>query len=265
MSPVENLWFHTLDRRFTLQATLTARTGFRVGRGREYTAADTDLPLLKLHDQRVLIPGSTWKGILRNGAERLLRGIDPELACDPFNNPCITALDKDEQLALEKVDRSQRAAWLRNRNAGKICHACATFGAPGLASRVRTADCLLEAGTPTRIRDGVAMDRDLNRASDGMKFDYEVIEPGATFSLTLQLENADDWQVGLLLAMFEDLNEGHLRLGGFGTRGLGWLTVSGLTVTERTLEDILRRRSGMVLRDAQLARFDDALSTLWKS
>ena len=259
------LFFDRLTNRYLLRAELVARTGFRVGRGRDFTSALTDLPQLDLKDEkgnrRVLVPGSTWKGILRSGAERLLRAIEPRGACDPFHDPCVPELTSKQKKELVALTRLEQVMEARRRVQEHVCLACATFGAPGLASHVRTADCVLDASID--VRDGVAMDRDRGRASDRLKYDFEVVEPGTPVHLEVHLENATPWQVGLVLAMVDDLDAGFVRVGGFGSRGLGWLEVRSREVQEQSLADVVARRPGQIHRgDDALAPFVQALDRI---
>ncbi|MCK6505018.1 CRISPR-associated RAMP protein Csx7 [Myxococcota bacterium] len=261
----ELLFFDTLKNRYLIRADLKARTAFRIGRGKEFTAALTDLPQLMASDddqggRRVLVPGSSWKGLFRSSAERLLRALGSQGACDPFHDPCLKPLGDEEKKQAEKLRAREQVQRARERLRDDICLACATFGAPGLASHVKTADCVLDASL--QVRDGVAMDRDLGRASDRLKYDFEVVEPGANLALEIHLENATDWQVGLLLAMVEDLDAGFARVGGFGSRGLGWLGLNTLTVTRQSLADIVGRRPGTAISGDDLEPFHAALAEL---
>lgn len=260
----ELLFFDRLKNRYHIHAELTARTAFRIGRGKEFTAALTDLPQLMASDdqggRRVLVPGSSWKGLLRSNAERLLRALGPQGACDPFHDPCLKPLREEDKKQVEKLRAREQIERARVRLRDDICLACATFGAPGLASHVKTADCVLDASL--QVRDGVAMDRDLGRASDRLKYDFEVVEAGATLAMEIHLENATDWQVGLLLAMIDDLDTGFARVGGFGSRGLGWLGVRALTVTRQSLAEIVGRRPGTAFVGDDLEPFHTALAEL---
>lgn len=248
MSAPGLLFFDRLHNRYRVEATFVARTGLRVGAGRSDELGGTDLPLLRVGrgpDARLVVPGSTWKGVVRSASEAILRSATPPgadwrvLACDPFGVKPKTPGDPDRgrclgdfaageglKTAEEKV-QAERAFV-----AAGICRACALFGAEGLASHVRFADSVFDAST--RIRDGVGLNRDLGKAQDGIKYDYEIVEPSARIPLVLDVDNASPWQVGLLLAVIAEIGRGGLRVGGAGSRGLGWLElVEGPSVTRR--------------------------------
>ncbi|MBM4319215.1 MAG: hypothetical protein FJ125_04465, partial [Deltaproteobacteria bacterium] len=129
-----------------------------------------------------------------------------------------------------------------------VCLACATFGGPGLASHFRFQDAVAAPGHAVRQRDGVAIDRDLGRVAGSRKYDFEVIEAGARFPFVVVMENPRDWQIGLLLSALDLLDDGLIRVGGFGSRGLGLVRLAGEPrLVRRSLEDILDGREGTLL------------------
>lgn len=266
----KTLFFDLFENRFVIDAELRTRTGFRIGRGRDDSALGSDLPLLKLHDGRLVVPGSSWKGVVRSAAERILRSLAPpgeeiRWACDPFGAPrnpdgqglmtCLPKASSDDD-----ASPKDRAARERERIKAHVCLACATFGANGLASHVRFADCTFESRSS--IRDGVGIDRDLGRAADNIKFDFEVVPPGTPLHLRIGLENVQDWQVGLILTVLDELGDGSVRVGGMGSRGLGWLELVQTTVRQLTLAQVLARDSGPVADPARLQEFRSALVSL---
>lgn len=239
MSAPNLLFFDRFHNRYRVEARFVARTGLRIGAGRSDELGGTDLPVLRVgrEDHQLIIPGSTWKGIIRSASETILRSATPsgapwqKMACDPFGakpkNPADTAgrclgdfKPKDEKRSAEQKVQDERAFV-----AAGICQACALFGAEGLASHARFSDSVFEAST--RIRDGVGLSRDLGRAEDGIKYDYEIIEPSACVAFVLDVDNAHPWQMGLLLAVIAEIGRGGLRVGGAGSRGLGWLELEG--------------------------------------
>jgi len=78
---------------------------------------------------------------------------------------------------------------------------------------------------PTTIRDGVAIDRTLESASSGAKYDLEITPAGTKFRLVTRLELREGDEVEemrfLIQTVFRDFRDGKIRLGGSKTRGLG--------------------------------------------
>jgi CRISPR-associated protein Csm3 len=257
-------WFDAFVHRTSVEGTLAARTGLRVGCGRDLDSLATDLPVLRGHDREPFIPGSSLKGVLRAGSEKLLRGIAvskavaPEvlkrIACDPLLDPCVTGKD-DEDAANPVSELASHHQRLEQR----VCLVCATYGAAGLASHVRFRDAHVVGPFSIQVRDGVAIDRDLGRVSGSKKYDFEIVEPGAKFGLHVEIENGKDWQIGLLRATLSLLGDGLLRVGGFGSRGLGAVDVSDLTWTRRTVDDVVSGGAGSVLTRERLEACFEAL------
>ncbi len=214
--------FDTFNNRVVLRATLEMQTALSVGSRISLEPVGTDLPVMKGPDGLPFIPGSSIKGTVRALTERILRSLPngEEIglwACDPFADPC--------------VDRNQARIWLQDEATEHLvwdeaCTACRIFGSPWLASRVSFKDAYLENSEDlpvvTQIRDGVGIDRDLGAARQGIKYDFEVVVPGARFGIEILTENLDDWELGLLLSVLRFWQEGQLPLGGKVTRGPGW-------------------------------------------
>src|SRR5215210_6520455 len=82
------LGFDTLQSRLRFTGELIARTGLRIGAGRDTDVAGHDLPVMRDANGHPFIPGASFKGVLRAQIEALLRGLsdDPttqrrQLAC----------------------------------------------------------------------------------------------------------------------------------------------------------------------------------------
>lgn len=262
-------WFDTFDHRTELRARLVLRTGLRIGSGRNLEGIGTDLPVLRDGRDRLFIPGSSLKGVVRAAGEGLLRGFAVahhaetwRFACDPLVRGCLDMAqdeglipehmgDADDIPALERVERAHR------RIERFACLACRTFGAPGLASHLRFEDAFPVDSAWVQVRDGVAIDRDLGRVHGSQKYDYEVIEPGAVFELRVAGINLEDWQLGLLLAALDLLFDGTVRIGGFGSRGLGRVELDGqlenggVQIWRRTLDDVIAQRQGHRLKESE--------------
>lgn len=191
------------------------------------------------------VPGSSLKGVLRSGAEALLRGLGED-ACDPTTR-----------------DPGQRGGCGR-------CRACRTFGSSNLGAAV----VLVGDGMPwppdadeegrrttlatveqrRSVRSGVAIDRQRGSVAVG-PFDMEVLA-AVTFYPTLTLRNPEPWQLHLLAAALQLLDSGQLRVGSGTTKGLGRVRVNPGAIAVRCVgpeaagalvEDLAarRRREGL--------------------
>ncbi len=191
---------------------LEAASGVRVGVGRGGAADSTDLPLMRDPFWRPIIPGSSLKGVLRSAAERLLRGVDPRLACD---------------ILVEDV-RSENKRCLAGKQTVEpddlrsLCWMCRLFGNPFQAGRLTAFDLVADR-TETVVRDGVAIDRGELKAKDGAKYDYEVSPPGTIYRGRLRLDDPEPGEVGLVVTLLDLLDEGVVTVGGGASRGLGRL------------------------------------------
>jgi len=92
----------------------------------------------------------------------------------------------------------------------------------------------------TSIRDGVAIDRDLERAKDGFKYDFEVVSPGAKFGIVIIGENIERWEIGLLLSVLRPWQEGYLPIGGKSSRGPGWGKLTEISIQRVEKTDLLK-------------------------
>ncbi len=236
--------FETFDNRVVLRATLEMETALSVGSRLSFEPTGTDLPVMKGPDGRPFIPGSSIKGAVRALTERILRSIPDGKAkglwaCDPFDDPC--------------VSKDQAGVWLRKPDTEplvweKACTACRIFGSLWLASRVAFKDAYLENAEDlpvlTQIRDGVGIDRDLGAARQGIKYDFEVVVPGARFGIEILTENLEDWELGLVLSVLRFWEEGHLALGGKVTRGPGWGRLKNLRLERIDQSNLLAYLTG---------------------
>jgi CRISPR-associated protein Csm3 len=202
--------FWQFDNRWLITATLRMKTALSVGSRASLLPAGSDLPVIKTPEGVPFIPGSSLKGVVRTYVERVLRtmeGMKSQYqgqrlwACDPLDeaNRCVTGERKRELVERARDDDEEFTKRLWQLS----CTACRLFGSPWLASRVAFQDAMLANRDSllrlTEVRDGVGIDRDLGSAKSGIKYDFETVPAGAEFALTIVVENADDWEVGLLL------------------------------------------------------------------
>ena len=81
-------------------------------------------------------------------------------------------------------------------------------------------DTIWEDGLIQR-RDGVAIDRDSEKARDRLKYDFEVITATTAFNLHITLENASDQDLQLMSVGLSEFVNGYGVIGGKRSRGLG--------------------------------------------
>jgi len=258
--------FHRLESRLRLTGSLIAHTALRIGAGGGLDGVD--LPVIKDAAGRPFIPGASLKGALRSTIEALVRAIDGRAAgvwaCDPL-------ADKDDAFASRSCGYHAHGQRL-SVDPELHCAACRLFGSHVVASHVRFCDALLRLSNedlktgriPVEVRDGVSIDRDLRRARSARKYDFEVVSPGAEFSVEVFIENPQPWLMGLLAMSFDQLSEGFTALGGFTSRGLGRVTFIWTSIASTTARALLRGEPGTIRTgpavEAQLHEWRDALA-----
>jgi CRISPR/Cas system CSM-associated protein Csm3 (group 7 of RAMP superfamily) len=253
--------FDTFRNRLIVDGYLVAESGLRVGTGRSAELVGTELPVIRDNHDRPFIPGSSFKGALRSHLEAVARGMAPvgadlgHVACNltEEDEQCVQSgriysMDPDweypkDRLVLDKpvgiedlrqgLDASgeDRDLTFTERLLANTCLVCRTFGSPWQASPVRVRDLLVmtdEWFGQFDVRDGVAIDRDKGTAADGKLYNYEVVPVGTRFELHIEAENLDEWQRGLLWLGLRALRNGDVALGGFTSRGLGWVKMEDL-------------------------------------
>jgi len=238
--------FERFTGRFTIQGRLEALTALHVGGGVLGPPTGSDLPLLRDALGQPFIPGSTLKGALRATVERWVRTVRPsrQRACT------ITGGADERCLAPARLEQLRREAAgdearLARAVLAETCWVCQVFGAPWLASRVACADLPVLPATwsgQVAVREGVALDRDTETASSGVRYDLEVVPPGTTFRCTIEAATDVPWQLGLLALALRELAAGRVALGAGRSRGLGRVV---LHVEQRTL---VRRDAASLLR-----------------
>lgn len=232
--------FDVFQNRLILHGTLTTTTALRIGSGRNNNAIETDLPVIKDAVGDPLIPGASFKGVLRSRIESLLRAvITTPCACNPKATigACNPILDTERCIPPEVMKSKKQELAADARQDQKIdydialtdwvqqqtCLACSLFGSPWLAARVQVKDwqlSKLHGFADYQIRNGVSIDRDTETAGEGLLYTFEVVPAGTIFNGVLLVENAEAWQLGLLLVGLREFSQG-LSLGGATSRGLG--------------------------------------------
>jgi len=108
------------------------------------------------------------------------------------------------------------------------------FGSPWLSSKFQVQDLnVVEASwfDQYQERDGVAIDRDTETAADGKLYDFQVVPAGTPFHFRAIVENAENWELGLLMIGLHQFETEQIPLGGGRSRGLGVVRLENLDMT----------------------------------
>ncbi len=216
--------FDTFKNRLEITGTLWTVTALRVSAGRSLEPIGSDLPVIKDAVGRPLIPGSSFKGALRSRLESFLRGIvgsDRQLVANPAIEEewSITSKEMKKLKDQYKVDRELTDVILAKTDL--VSH---LFGSPWVASKFQVRDLTVLPDAwfgQYQERDGVAIDRDTETAADGKLYDFQVVPAGTPFEFRAVVENADDWELGLLSIGLHQFETEQIPLGGGRSRGLG--------------------------------------------
>lgn len=156
----------------------------------EGRAKQTTATLTLRAGERLLIPGSSWKGVFRHRVEAIL-----------------------SVLGIPEIEVAALLGYL--------------FGSlEGGRGVLAFSDSYAEEGV-TLTRSHVAIDRFTGGAQDGLLYSVEAIAPGATLDLTIGVhDGVGEAVVGLLWHVARDLHDGLIGVGGHSTRGYGSVTLT---------------------------------------
>jgi CRISPR-associated RAMP protein (TIGR02581 family) len=217
--------FDVFKNRLEITGTLSTVTALRISAGRSTEPIGTDLPVIKDALGRPLIPGSSFKGALRSRLESFLRGVlgdDRKLVA----NPAIEeewSIDKHEIKDFKEQFKNNDLE-LTNVILANTDLVSRLFGSPWLASKFQVRDLTVLPDTwfgQYQERDGVAIDRDTETSADGKLYDFQVVPAGTPFEFRAVVENAEDWELGLLMIGLHQFETEQIPLGGGRSRGLG--------------------------------------------
>jgi CRISPR-associated RAMP protein (TIGR02581 family) len=245
---------YTLRNRYQFTGQLIMQTALHIGGGK-VTLSSSDSPIVLTPERVPFIPGSSFKGALRSTVEKLVPSL-PESA-NLYSCGLIEQVDEKQQAQLQHgrkpcpTIRQRSIARERRNNPGRaeqivedelknLCNTCQLFGSPFAASRINVNDLYMpdkEWGGIIQVRDGVAIDRDSERAKDRLKYDFEVVPASAIFDLKITLENATEQDLQILCVGLSEFVHGFGVIGGKRSRGLGACSLKDLQVSFLNLEN----------------------------
>ncbi|AFY43428.1 CRISPR-associated RAMP protein Csx7 [Nostoc sp. PCC 7107] len=230
--------FDTFKNRLEITGKLSSVTALRISAGRSTEPIGADLPVIKDALEQPFIPGSSFKGALRSRLESFLRGIDTSLAANPaieaewsITNERMngkTGIKVEVENELKNYPENERAARRDIILTDKILYETDLishlFGSSWIASKFQVRDLTIVPGTwfgQYQERDGVAIDRDTETAAEGKLYNFQVVPSGTSFDLKIVVENAEKWELGLLMIGLHQFESEQIPLGGGRSRGLG--------------------------------------------
>ncbi len=262
---------YDLRNRYMLTGKLVMQTAFHIGGGKG-SLSNSDHPVVLTPEGQPFIPGSTFKGALRSTVEKLIPGLPVEAALHTCG---LIELSDQEREQLEKstpklcsTQRQKEITALRWQHPAQqkeildqaradLCHTCKLFGSPYVASRLNVADLSLVNAQWANIiqrRDGVAIDRDSEKARDHLRYDFEVVPASTMFNLQITLENATRQDLQLVSIGLSEFIHGFGIIGGKRSRGLGVCLLENLQISALELEGIEEQVRTTRLRNYLLKR-----------
>lgn len=210
--------FDVFKNRLEVTGTVKTLTALRIGVGKSTDAIGTDLPVMKDSLGKPIIPGSSFKGAMRSRLESFLRAVDERFAKDPSSliDENYTAAIRQHKQTFENNDTALSSALIRLADP-----VSRVFGAPWLAGKLQVRDLPVvpsEWFGQYQERDGVVINRDTETA--GNKYDFQVVPAGTTL-FKAAMENAQSWELGLVMLGLQQFEQAQVPLGGGRSRGLG--------------------------------------------
>ncbi|MEH2181073.1 type III CRISPR-associated RAMP protein Csx7 [Nostoc sp.] len=221
--------FEIFKNHLEIIGTLETVTALRISAGRSTEPIGSDLPVIKDALGRPLIPGSSLKGALRSRLESFLRGIHLDFAANPAQE-LEWSITPDEMAnvkeGIKNLNPQEKEAKLHEYIINNTDLVSSLFGSPWLASKFQIRDLTVSEPEENwfgqyQERDGVAIDRDTETAGDGKLYDFQVVPAGTPFIFHAVIENAEEWELGMLMIGLHQFQTEQIPLGGGRSRGLG--------------------------------------------
>ncbi len=239
------------QKRYCFTGELFLKSALHIGGG-ETALGASDHPVVRRPDGEPFIPGSSFKGAFRSTVEKMAATIGL-WTCALMEDPhCVGPQGEAQRKFNERLRDSKvrKKLNLLHELNGKLCLTCRLFGSPYLAGKFHFSDLYLAEGEHlvTQRRDGVAINRDSERAEDKLKFDYEVVPATIKFGCNLWLENPTAIDLGLVCLGLSEFCAGFAGLGGKRSRGLGNCELRGLAIYALDLEGLDEAKRGARLQ-----------------
>lgn len=237
---------YAFRNRYVFKGRLVMSSAFHIGGGKA-TLSPSDSPVVLTPEGIPFIPGSSFKGAFRSTVEKLV----PNLPGDFYSCGLVDLSKKEIEAALERHERvcsttrQQHFVGMRRQYPDEseaileaeltgLCDTCRLFGSPFAASHININDLYMPVNEQSDIierRDGVAIDRDSEKAKDRLKYDFEVVPSNTAFNLEITLENATKRDIQFTCVGLSEFVQGFGGIGGKRSRGLGACRLENLEVS----------------------------------
>ncbi len=260
----------TFEKKYVFNGKLVLKTGLHIGGG-QTVFSTSDSPVIRTSDGKPFIPGSSFKGAFRSTVEKLapLTGVwscglsDMPVKVGAEEKQCIGA----QGSAQDKFNKARSDAnWTDQQLVAKItpelCDTCKLFGSPFTASKINFSDLYTEDETDgvIQIRDGVAIDRDSERAVENLLYNYEVVAPELTFNLEITLDDPTEVDLQLTCLGLSEFLSGLGYIGANRSRGLGRCEVQEFAIYRLDLTG--QERADKLLKYLQGRTLDQKMDTV---
>ena len=219
--------FSAFENQWAITGIIRLASAFRIGGGQNAAAYSLSAsPVIQSYnaEKNAYLPvllGSSFKGVLRTGVERLVRSFNIKESCIALTN---------------------------DRNTDHLCGDCVTCGLFGSMKR-GSKICVDDAQMPAEdIRNtyGLAVVHDQPHYAsspghtqrggrEGLFRSEETVAAGTRFEFRIRLDNAVEKETGLVLLALQEFNEKRLQIGGAVSRGLGFIDVIDFKVQKSVI------------------------------
>lgn len=225
-----------MRRKYVFIGKLELKSAMHIGGG-DINLRGTDSPVVLTPEEDPFIPGSSFKGVFRSTVEKLVSAIPNQTTCFLSENGSCPTSNQDNFNNRRRNSNWSEAKLVQILD-DELCDTCKLFGSPFSASKIFFRDLYVdEWAEATQVRDGVAIDRDSERAVNRLKYDYEVVSVGSTFKMQIVLEDPTDTNLHLTCVGLNEFVSGMGGIGGMRSRGLGNCRVIELRGYELDLTD----------------------------
>jgi len=186
-------------------------------------------------EDRPVIPGSSFKGILRTEVERILNSSKDYWACDPFTNSCGQKMRKikdpsnpSKRIDLSGLSNSKIKEYLKIRRSEEevgLCVACVIFGSTIMRANSRISDFIPEGNVQIKTKTGTAISRLNGSVKSGALFPTNYVLSGQKFSGKIAYRG-DKKLLGFLAGALLALNMKLLTIGAYSSKGFGEVEIT---------------------------------------